>query len=56
MKALVYVAIRKKTLEDSPISTITAPTDAIMKVMIIDKIGTGVTRFKPRDKVLILSV
>ncbi len=32
MKALVYVAIGKKALEDRPIPTVNSPTDAIVKI------------------------
>jgi alcohol dehydrogenase len=84
MKAFVYQGPGKNSLEDRPIPTITAPTDAIVKVKktticgtdlhilkgdvptckpgtilghegigVIDKVGEGVTEFKPGDKVLI---
>ncbi len=84
MKAFVYQGPGKKSFEDRPIPTITASTDAIIKVKktticgtdlhilkgdvptckpgrilghegigVVDKVGPGVTEFKPGDNVLI---
>lgn len=84
MKALIYQGPGKKALEECPTPTLTASTDAIVKVTmtticgtdlhilkgdvptcqpgrilghegigIVDQIGSGVTAFKPGDRVLI---
>src|SRR5665213_4638263 len=83
MKALVYLALGKKTLDERPKPEIQAPTDAIVKISktticgtdlhilkgdlpscqpgrimghegigIVDQVGSGVTVFKPGDRVL----
>jgi alcohol dehydrogenase len=87
MKALVYLALGKKALDERPKPEITSPTDAIVKITktticgtdlhilkgdvatckpgrilghegvgIVDKVGAGVTVFKPGDHVLISCV
>jgi len=84
MKALVYHGPGKKAVEDRPVPELSAPTDAIVKMLktticgtdlhilkgdvpevtdgrilghegvgVVEKVGSGVTQFKPGDRVLI---